>query len=101
MMISVEKTYETWSSAKSWCSNYGTDWYLPSIGELRAVYRNKSTIDSTLSAIGYTILGTSYYWSSTEESMTSSEIFYFVSFEAACLNSMRNGGLSVRLVKDL
>ena len=42
-----------------------------------------------------------YYWSSTEESMTSSEIFYFVSFEAACLNSMRNAGLSVRLVKDL
>jgi hypothetical protein len=41
------------------------------------------------------------YWSSTEESMSSSRTFYFVSFEAACLTSVRNGGLSVRLVKDL
>ena len=41
------------------------------------------------------------YWSSTEESMSSSRTFYFVSFEAGCLTSVRNGGLSVRLVKDL
>ena len=54
--------------AFKWCDDYGTDWYLPSINELRVVYRNKSTIDSTLSAMGYTILGTSYYWSSTEGS---------------------------------
>lgn len=64
-MISIEKTSEDWNDAKTWCSNYGTDWYLPSIDELEDIYDKKSTIDSFLSAMGYTILGTSKYWSST------------------------------------
>ena len=60
------KGYFNRSSAFTWCANYGTDWYLPALNELKAIYNNKSTINSTLSAGGYTTLGTDYYWSSTE-----------------------------------
>ena len=65
-IVSVEETIATWDDAKSWCSNYGSGWYLPSLDELRIIYKNKSTINSTLSANGYTTLGTGMYWSSTE-----------------------------------
>ena len=50
-----------------WCADYGTDWYLPARNELKTIYNNKSTINSILSAYGYTSLDASYYWSSTEQ----------------------------------
>ena len=62
------KGYFNSSSAFTWCANYGTDWYLPALNELQAIYNNKSAINSTLSANGYTTLGTGSYWSSTEYS---------------------------------
>ena len=65
-IVSVLETKATWSDAFSWCNSYGTDWYLPNISELEAIYKNKSTIDATLSDNGYTILDTFYYWSSDE-----------------------------------
>lgn len=49
-----------------WCGDYGKDWYLPARNELKMIYNNKSTINSALSANGFTTLGTGYYWSSTE-----------------------------------
>ena len=66
-----------------WCDDYGTDWYLPSIDELSVIYKNRSTINSTLSAKGYTTLGTGYYWSSTEYN---NSIAYLLKF---------NNGISV------
>ena len=65
-IVSVKETSATWYNAKTWCSSYGTGWYLPTKSELLEIYNNKSTINSTLSANGYTTLGTGYYWSSTE-----------------------------------
>ena len=64
-IVSVTETKANWSGAKTWCSNYGTGWYLPAIDELTMIYYNKSTIDSTLSANGYTTFGGEWYWSST------------------------------------
>lgn len=65
-IVSVTETKANWSGAKTWCSNYGTGWYLPAIDELKMIYYNKSTINSTLSANGYTTFGGEWYWSSTE-----------------------------------
>ena len=65
-IVSVEQTRTTWYDANTWCSSYGTGWYLPTLEELYDIYINKSTINSTLSANGYTTLGTGYYWSSTQ-----------------------------------
>ena len=54
-----------WNSAVSACRNLGNGWRLPSKEELLAIYKVKSTLDSTLAAVGDE-LPSSYYWSSTE-----------------------------------
>ena len=70
-MISVEETNASWYSAETWCSNYGTGWYLPSSDEMRDVRSNKSMIDSTLSAHAFTTLGIGDYWTSSDENLSS------------------------------
>ena len=77
-IVSVEETSTDWASAKTWCSNYGSGWSLPSTSTLESIYSNKSTINSTLSANGYITIGTGSYWSSDEYSTTSA---YYVRFE--------------------
>ena len=44
------------------------DWYLPSMGELNAIYGNKDVLNITLGKIGGTKLDTGFYWSSSEYS---------------------------------
>lgn len=52
--------------AFKWCADYGTDWYLPALNELKTIEGLKSTINSCLSANDFTSLGTYAYRSSTE-----------------------------------
>ena len=59
------------SDAAKWCRAKGSAWYLPAKNELSAVYNNKAMLNTTLSSIGGTQLGTGYYWSSTEYSSSS------------------------------
>jgi len=54
------------SPAKDWVKNLGPDWYLPSLDELGALYKNKSEVNKTLRAKGYTLISSGFYWSSTE-----------------------------------
>lgn len=54
------------SAAAKWCQAKGSAWYLPAKDELSAIYKNKAKLNTTLSSIGETQLGTGYYWSSTE-----------------------------------
>jgi len=46
---------------------YG-DWYLPSKEELNLMYQNRTAINTTATTNGGSGFGSSYYWSSTEES---------------------------------
>lgn len=55
----------TWNSAVSACRNLGNGWRLPSDDELLAIYKVKSTLDSTLAAVGDG-LPEGYHWSSIE-----------------------------------
>ena len=64
---SIDSSLSNYPAFK-WCDEYGTDWYLPSIHELNAISKIRSTINSTLNANNCTTLGTGYYWSSTEYS---------------------------------
>lgn len=54
-----------WNSAVSACSNLGNGWRLPSREELYAILEVKSSLDSTLAAVGDEV-PEGYHWSSTE-----------------------------------
>ena len=68
--------------AFKWCNDYGTDWYLPAYNELSALHNNRHTIQSTLSANGYTSLTSDYYWSSSEVSSTKAYDYDFNPYES-------------------
>ena len=53
--------------AFKFCMDFGQDWYLPALNELKKIYSNVSELNAMLTKIGGTILDTSsIYWSSTE-----------------------------------
>ena len=57
------------------CANYvfpnGKKGYLPALGEWNVAYANKSDINSLMTLIGDTSLGSNFYWSSTQFSAAS------------------------------
>ena len=57
--------YMSWGEAKTWCSNLGSGWYLPTKEELLLIYQNKAALNSTLATIGGKIISYYWYWSST------------------------------------
>ncbi len=98
-VVSIDETDANWSNAKSWCTSKGSAWYLPSNSELKVIYKNKATLNSTLSSVGGTQLGTGYYWSSTEDS---SNHAYNINFSGGLSsNYHKNSTCSVRSVRAL
>ncbi|HET9056704.1 MAG TPA: hypothetical protein VFN30_07645 [Chitinophagaceae bacterium] len=66
------------STAKAWVNSLGPGWYLPSIDELNILWQNRFHANMALRAGGYTLLGTTFYWSSTESSNSAlASGFYF------------------------
>lgn len=78
MMISTEEVSKSWSDAKTWCSNYGSGWYLPSQDELLDIYNNNTYINSILNAAGKTILSDNRYWSSYSSYSSPYYYYYYV-----------------------
>ena len=63
--MAVVKAITDWESkypAFKWCADLGEGWYLPAKQELLTIYNNKTAIDANLTDV----IGTSWYWSSTE-----------------------------------
>lgn len=60
-----------WYSAKSWCSNLGNGWRLPTKDELLVISRNRAALNAVLVAVGDEIPN-GWYWSSTEYDSDSS-----------------------------
>lgn len=62
---------DTLQYAVQWCvkQNEGgfSDWFLPAREQLKQLYVAKPLINATLSGLGKTLLGNTYYWSSTED----------------------------------
>ena len=79
-IMSLSETESTHSSAKSWCSSYGDGkWHLPNLNELYTIHSNKSKLNATLSKVGGTVLGGSY-WSSNEFTSTSGSYSYSMAY---------------------
>ena len=84
-----------WNDAIAACRNLGNGWRLPSKEDLLAIYKVKSTLDSTLAAVGDE-LPLSYYWSSTEYN---SDWAWTVGVKLGYTNSMpKSDNLYVRAV---
>ena len=61
--------YPAWNYCRNYGANNGltgdlaTGWYLPTVAELYTIYQNKAAVDASLSNVGGSTFGTSYYWS--------------------------------------
>jgi hypothetical protein len=71
------------------------DWYLPSNWELNMCYNSASIVNKVLGTVSFT--GSTYYWSSTENSNSSAWNFYFGSGDANY--NFKNFTLYVRAVR--
>ncbi|MFZ4522404.1 MAG: hypothetical protein ACOYNC_11905 [Bacteroidales bacterium] len=76
---------------------YG-DWYLPSKAELNLMYLNKATINATIGANGGSGLANDNYWSSTEYSIGTAELFGFNTGFAA--HYVKGGTAYIRAVRS-
>lgn len=66
------------SPAKNWIqSNFGPEWYLPSVDEMNLVWQNRFHINRAMSQGGHTVISYNTYWTSTEESATVAWNFWF------------------------
>lgn len=85
--------------AFDYCLSLGTDWYLPSIGELNSVNNALSIINNKLSSLGYITLDTeTKYWSSTEYN---EEFAYSFKFGLSSFGINKDGAMNVRAVKEI
>ena len=50
--VSVLETKCNWSNAKNWCTQIGTGWRLPTQEELKVIYENMRTINTSLKYAG-------------------------------------------------
>lgn len=68
------------SPAKDWIiSNFGTEWYLPTLNELSLIWVARFTLNETLEKGDHTLLSEDgYYWSSRERG---ERFAYFFNFE--------------------
>lgn len=66
-IVSIEERSLNWNRAKEWCASLGNGWrwYLPTIEELKTLYKAKKSVNDTLKANGLSLLS-GYYWSSVE-----------------------------------
>ncbi len=58
----------TYGTNQSYTGDLATGWYIPSIAELYKVYQNKTTLQTSLTAVGGFTIGTGNYWSSSQSS---------------------------------
>lgn len=61
-LISVKETLGYWDDITSWCTNYGENWYIPTIQELTELYTKRYIVNSTLTALGYQTLASDRWW---------------------------------------
>jgi len=59
-----QRTGQGPTDAGMWCENYGDEWYLPLIEEMKTIYNSKSSINQTLLALNYDIINDGEYWTS-------------------------------------
>ena len=83
-----------------WCREKGADWYLPAKDELKAIYNNKSEINSALAKYGTELDKLDKgYWSSTEYGSDAEFCaWYVVMYNGSTYDGTKNRNRYVRAV---
>ena len=69
--------YPAWNYSLTYAETNGltgdlaTGWYLPTVAELYTIYQNKDVVDGSLSKVGGSTFGTSWYWSCCQDPSSS------------------------------
>ena len=70
----IAENYPAFNFALNYGTNQGytgdlaSGWYIPSISELYEIYKNKETLQTSLSKVSGFTIGTDWYWSSSQSS---------------------------------
>lgn len=94
--IQAIEGWETKYPAFKWCADLGEGWYLPAYYELIEIYDAKNTLNEALSTNGYTTLGASYYWPSTEYGSGNAWAYQFSS--GGYISYSKSGTAKVRAI---
>ena len=84
--VSYPEKYPAWNYSLTYAKNNGltgdlaTGWYLPTVAELYTIYQNKTAVDASLSKVGGSTFGTSWYWSCCQDPSYDSiaRVLYFL-----------------------
>ena len=74
-------------------TGYESGWYVPSLAELCEVYKNKEVIQTSLTKAGGFTIGTSHYWSSSQNASYYNDA-YLVNFSNGYVGNYSKGNLS-------
>lgn len=92
----------TGAPAAEWCrAQFSGVGYLPSLGELKTAYDNKSSVNSMMTKIGGTAINTSYHWASTLCSSPADSAWMLTWESGNIASTGRNGYSDVRAFRAL
>ena len=100
LVVSTDENACTWQNADAWCKAKGSSWDLPSQENMKTLYDNKSAVNSTLSEVGGTLLGSSRYWAA-DTSGKADEACYTDLGDGSTGTAAVSESLSVRAIRAL
>ena len=95
----IEENYPAFYYVKQYATRFGltntsysNNWYLPSFAELCFIYRNKTTLNKVLNALGGTQLQNVEYWSSSQHPEWEDDAKYVNFSNGDTSDGLNNGG---------
>ena len=93
--------YPAFNYGSTYCSgtSFTSGWYLPSIAELYALYKNRTVLDNGLAAAGGTKFCDSYYWSSSQYSNGDKDAWSVKFRDGGVADDYKHGYNYVRVIR--
>lgn len=66
-IVSLKEAKLEWEAARQWCKDLGSGWILPTVSELKSIYRNRLAINDMMFQKDAEDIKTGYYWSREED----------------------------------
>ncbi len=89
----------TYGTSQSYTGDLATGWYIPSIAELYEVYKNKETLQTSLTKAGGFTIGTTWYWSSSQTSDNYYGVYDFSFLNCSVGNSSKGASEKVLVLR--